>query len=635
MTSQGLFSIGGIASGLDTQNIIAQLMRLERQPVVRMQQTQANLRKVDDAWGQVNTRLSALRKAVDDIAKADRFSGMVAVSSSNTDAVAVAKIGTPETGTMSFTVDRLATAHQVRSAAFAAADTPLAGSSISVAVGTGDAVTVTLDGVKTLTDVAKELNAGKGGFTATVVKVTDGEHRLVLSAGATGAANTIGVTSDVAELQTPEQLRAAQDALVSMGTMQISRASNTITDLVPGATITLKQTTSADVTVTAKRDVDAGVAAVKAYVGALNSAMTTIRDLSAYNAESKQSGPLQGNTDARQLLGKLRTAATAALGVDVGAFDHAFEVGITIDKTGAVSLDETKLRSALETDFDAVGRLFSRSGSATTSAATSVTGTPETTAGTYDVSVSRAADVARITGAAYTPPGATEPKTFRISSGGKTVTVTIDSSHTDAQSAALVIDQALKDAGISTVTASATAGGELRLEESRYGSAVSFTVEGLDANGDVDPAETVFDLAGSHAGIDVAGTINGAAATGAGRVLTASADGPAKGLSMRIDGLPADFTATYAHGLAGGMSNTLSQAEGTTGIVARARTGITSQIDLYQTRIDSFDQRLATREATLRRQFTAMESAMGAMNSQMSWLQSQLGSLTALNQQFR
>lgn len=643
MYSQGLFSIGGIASGLDTSGIIDQLMQLERQPVVRMQNVQSQLKQVDSAWSRVNTKLSALRTAVDAISKPAQFDKMVAVESSNTDAVGVKASGTAGTGSVSFRVTQLAQSHQLASGDFANPDAALAADTFEVTVD-GTTTTVTLDGTQSLNDLASELNAAKGGFTASVVKVADGQHRLLLTGNTTGADQALTVSSGLAQLQSTAttDLRVAQDATLELGAvdgdMTVQRSSNTISDLVAGATITLKQTTTDPVTVTASRDVDGAAKKIKAYVDALNGAIGTLADLSGYDAETEQGGVLQGDSTARALLSRLRSAVNAPTSLTSG-FTNGYEVGLGIDRAGAVTLDETKLRDALTADFDGVAKLFSTSGTATSASVSSVAGTSATRSGTYEVKISRAATVASITGTAYTPPGDTEPKTFRVSSGGQTVSITIDSTHTTADQAALAIQQKLDEAGISMLS-SATAGGELKLETTAYGSAAEFTVEGLDASGNVDATDTVFGLAGSHAGVDVEGSIREAgttdafvAMTGSGQLLTA-ASGDADGLRVQYTGASTEtFDVTYSRGLAGNMSDTLKQAEGSGGMVARARQGITSQIDLYQDRIDSFDIRLQTREATLRRQFTAMETAMSQLQSQGNWLSSQLSSLAGLNAQ--
>jgi flagellar hook-associated protein 2 len=624
VNSQGLFSIGGIASGLDTANIITQLMQLERQPVVKMQSTQADLRKVDEAWQQVNTRLSALRTAVDAIRRPDRFNGMIAVTSSNPDAVGVTRTGTNATGSLSFGVKQLATAHQV-SLAYGAADEVLTGEAMSVTVG-DNTVNVEVQG-KTLAAVAKELNDAKGGFTASVVKVGENEHALILTAAKTGTANAIAVDGNA---PTAVQRQAAQDAIVTIGSgaeaLEVTRSSNTITDLVPGATITLKQTTDAPVTVTASQDVDAGVAAVKSYVDALNAAMKTIRDLSAYNAETKKGGPLQGDADARRLLDTLRQAALSTNGEIDGPFQHAFQVGLSFDRTGVLQMDDTKLRAAFNTDFQGVARLFSTMNAETTTVSGGSVSAPSgMEAGTYEIAVSSLATATTASTTFVAQGSPTAERNFQIVVDGEEITVKF-TRNGGAQGVRDAMQAALAGAGITSLEVGG-AGDEITLTETRVGSAHTFSIV---TNATSEDALPGFDVV--TAGTDATGTIDGFAATGSGNVLTAT-QGATAGMTFTAPAT-GDFTATHTQaqskGLGLSIHSALQRAEGINGLVSRARRGITNQIQIYQTRIDGFDQRLATREATLRRQFTAMETMLGTMNSQMSWLNSQIAGLNSL-----
>ena len=629
--SVGFFSIGGIASGLDTDTMIEQLMQLERQPVVQMQNTQTQLRQVDDAWGRVNTKLSSLRTAVDAMAEPGRFSRLVSVTSSDSDAVAAAPNGSSGAGSVSFTVTQLAQSHQLASAGFASADAVLDAGELSVTSGE-TTTTVTLDGTQTLTDLAAELDDADGGFSASVVKVADGQHRLILTGDDTGAASTLTVAGAAAgQLGALTTLRQAQDAQLELGTdttMTVTRASNTIDDLLPGAAITLQQTTTAPVTVTSQRDLDGAITAVKSYVDALNGAIGTLADLSSYDATLEQGGVLQGDATARQLLYRLRGAVTAQVAGQTTGLHSGYQVGLSVDRDGVVTLDETKLRAALADDFDAVGQLFSGSATATDTGVGAVVGTADTAAGSYGVTITRPAEVARVTGSVYAPPVDGAPKTLRIRIGDDTVSVTIDATHTGAEQAALEIQAAIDSAELPGLRATATADGRLALETTEYGSAATFTVEELDLAGDV--VDTL-GLAGTHSGVDVAGTIGGEVASGRGRTLTADV-GPAEGLSVTWTGAgpsTGGFSVSFTRGLAGGMGETLEPAEGGAGLIARARDGIESRIQLYQDRLDGYDVRLATRESTLRKQFTAMEVALSQLQAQGSWLTSQLSGLDA------
>lgn len=65
------------------------------------------------------------------------------------------------------------------------------------------------------------------------------------------------------------------------------------------------------------------------------------------------------------------------------------------------------------------------------------------------------------------------------------------------------------------------------------------------------------------------------------------------------------------------------------GTITTSISGRNTTIKRMQDSIEDWDTRLALRQSTLTKQFTAMESALQQMNSQSSWLTSQLGSLSS------
>ena len=658
MNAQGLFSIGGIASGLDTNDIVNQLMQLERQPIVRLEQRQQTLQATKDAWGQINIRLSALRNATDQLRRADRLSNLTSISSSDPDAVSVTgSAGFKGDAKVSFVVEQLATAMQRTSAdTFASRDASLDGRQLTI-TGAGGTFTSDLGAEATLRDLVGAINDADIGVRAMALPVGTDQFQLMLDATDEGADGTFTVDDATGWTGAFDVSQAAQNAQIRVGNVVSEWSSNTITDLIEGATITLNRTTDTAVTVAAERDVDGAVAAVKGFVDAANATLKTISDLTAYDAESGEAGPLQGQFAATQLAFDLRSAITSPVRGLTGTGALASSVGIRVERDGTISLDEARLREAFTNDFNATARRFSRAGSVDDSdAAMSVSGSRTTAAGTYDVEISEAAEIARAIGAVYSPPTG-QPKAFTvIAPSGRSVTIRIDTDQSSAAQAAAMIQQALEEAKISNLTAAAE-GDRVTLSSTSYGSSTAFTVQEvevdadtgevvLDADGDpvavgdgVADFGSVFGLEGMHQGVDVKGTINGIEATGAGRLLSLDA-GPAAGLAITtVGGLDLgvegsrSFRATFWHGIGGAMDSQLARAEGSTGSIARARGGIDSQISLFQSRIEQFEQRLESREITLRRQFVALETAMDRFNSQSTWLAGQLDQLTAINAQ--
>ncbi|MBW3621327.1 MAG: flagellar filament capping protein FliD, partial [Actinobacteria bacterium] len=346
-----MFSISGLASGLDTDNMIAQLLKVERLPVVKLEQQQTSLRRVDDAWGSVTKRLSALRTALDAFSKGGSLAERWKVASS-TPATATATItGTPAPGSLTFDVTQLARAQSSNNTpptgqAFASRDTLVGAGTFTLQRPDGSAIaSVTTTATTTLADLAAELN-GLGGFHGSVVKVGDGDHRLSITAAATGTANAFVVATDLTALGTFSNGVTAQDANLTVGGMTVTRSSNTVTDLVDGVTVDLKA--AGTTTVTTTQDVDGAAKAVRDVIDEINATLARLKDHTSYDPATKVSGALQGDSTARRLTDQLRRAVMDVVGDIAGnAYTSAGSVGISMNEDGGFTVDETKLKAAL------------------------------------------------------------------------------------------------------------------------------------------------------------------------------------------------------------------------------------------------------------------------------------------------
>ena len=180
------------------------------------------------------------------------------------------------------------------------------------------------------------------------------------------------------------------------------------------------------------------------------------------------------------------------------------------------------------------------------------------------------------------------------------------------------------------VTASKDASNQLVLESDDYGSDISFTI-------DVSGAELGL-TDGAHSGIDVAGTINGEAATGSGRTLTG--DAPAAGETTSVEGLSVSVSLTAAQlASQGEAQGNVKVTMGVAELFDRELYGITDPIDGYvsfkqdslQNSIDSFETQIENMEAFLDRKteslinrFVAMELSLSKIQNQSDWLTGQI-----------
>jgi flagellar hook-associated protein 2 len=623
-----LFNIGGLASGLDTSAIIDSILKVERSPIDTLETRKYNHQLEDNAWSMINTRYSAIRSALNDLDTVSELNGFALGTSSNESAVSVTVTGAASAGTTSFTVDQLATNHQLASSTTFAASDALVGPGDFVITVDGTDHTITTNSDTTLSQLASEINGLDIGVSASVISIDGSTYKLTLSSDETGDANTFTTSGSVASLATMDLLQQGVDAEVTLGSgasaLTLSRSSNKITDLIAGATIELKSTTTTAVSITTQRDVDGTVSAISKLMDEVNSALEIIAQATKYSPDDDTAAPLVGNSTARSLAIDLRSAISATL-KSGATYPIAASVGIQLNRDGTFDVDESKLRQALEADFDAVVDLLVAGGEATDSRVSFVASGDSTVEGTYNVVVTQAATKAKATSAAYGAPAS--DSTFQITVGSTTLDVPVTAGMNIA-AAVSAINTALEDAGISTVTATATnvSGTDyLELNHRSYGSSASFEIVG-------DP----FGLAGTYAGLDVAGTIGGEAATGSGQSLTSSAGDPT-GLILRVTASAADVSGaggtlslgslTFSRGVFGTLDQTIGIAEGTGGRIARAQDVTVSQIDLIEDRIQILEDRLDRREALLIKQYAALETAMSSLQTQSSWLSSQLSSL--------
>lgn len=173
--------IDGLISTLDTSAIIDALLKLERRPISLIQTRQTNDNNRITALQTINANLLALSVAAGRLGEPSVFSSVAATSSRPSIADATAS-SNASPGTYVVNVLQLARAEQFASARFASSSDPL-GLTGEFLVN-GIAIRVTAQ--DTLQDIATRMNAVTG-VNASVVRLTEGDYRISVSAARTGA----------------------------------------------------------------------------------------------------------------------------------------------------------------------------------------------------------------------------------------------------------------------------------------------------------------------------------------------------------------------------------------------------------------------------------------------------------------
>lgn len=235
--------------------------------------------------------------------------------------------------------------------------------------GDGGPAEITVDADMSLAEIAEEINANTSStnVSASVIQVSDTEFTLVLNATETGQSivmtqtsgddigQSLGLTDSAGD--PANELQAAQDAIISLDGVQITRDSNAIDDVIDGVTFSIYQETSGDDYI--EVEVAQSLTAVQSGVYALVEAYNAYRDWAVTQQEVSSAG---GASDDAVLFGDsiLRAANSAvadALATVINNESMAL-LGLSYDESNNLEIDETALADALLTDIDAIEDLM-------------------------------------------------------------------------------------------------------------------------------------------------------------------------------------------------------------------------------------------------------------------------------------
>ncbi len=303
----------GLASNIDTEAIVSQLMVVERQQqnLIKLENVKLNYEKT--ALEEVRSSLLALQKLVQDFK--DGFEYDTSVTSSSENYITGSATVAADDGVYQIEVISLATQDINKTDAMASGWTAGANNytaTFTMGNGTGTAFTIN-DGdilaTDTLQQVANKINSLTNGtekFTdyakATVLTNADGTQVLTIKTNAAyaGEANRISYSDTNGFLSTlglddAGNRTLGTDAVIKIDSATITSSTNTVTTAIPNVTLNLKAVTTAPVTVTVGLDTEGLADKVEALVEQFN---TTTKLLNTYmDEEPLSTDDIESSTD--------------------------------------------------------------------------------------------------------------------------------------------------------------------------------------------------------------------------------------------------------------------------------------------------------------------------------------------------
>ena len=357
----------GVGSGLDVFKLAQDLTDVEKVPKQKsidgdIAATEASI----SGYGLVANQVGLLKTAFEKLNDADELSTSTGTSSDTTAISLTSVIGSADTGAYDIAVSQLAQDQRMISDEYAATTSTLGASSFNISIVVGNTSTTTT--AVTVTDptpagVVSAINAASTGVTATIVDtgITGTNYRIILS-GPTGSegAFTVSSTPDLGFGDSGNTLQAAQNSVINFDGLTVTRSGNEISDVIEGVTMSLTETTSSAVRLNIVSDKTTLKTNLQNVVTAYNALNTLFTELTAQATEDDIAGGLSDDTSlVRYLQSQIRTAIFADSSTTSGGVSALRDLGVSLDKTGSLTLNETTYDTILAASYDDVVMMLS------------------------------------------------------------------------------------------------------------------------------------------------------------------------------------------------------------------------------------------------------------------------------------
>lgn len=362
-----------------TSDTIDQLLQSDELRKTVIQNKIDKINTKSQAWTDISTRLSNLTSKLEALQDEGTY-GTKKVTSSDDASATVSGTADSMEGSYDLVIKQLATSSKITGGVVSKADGTTKISTkdalgysgkLTITNGATDgsdtALTVEIDvkATDSLKDIANAINNAKDpsdstGTKGAGLKATIVNNQLVVSSEEMGDRTlTIGGNLKDSLGFKDSQTTKGQSAKFTLDGIEMERNSNTPTDVVDGVTLNFKKAdASKTITLGLTNDTDKELSAVKDFVSQYNSVMSFLSEKMDVGDPSKSdntTGALAGDSTLISLQSKLQSTVLGGKSVNGVS---ASTLGLSVDRNGTLSLDETKFKAQLAKNPNAVKDFF-------------------------------------------------------------------------------------------------------------------------------------------------------------------------------------------------------------------------------------------------------------------------------------
>lgn len=385
----------GFNSGIDTADLITKLVALQRRPINLVQTKKA----FDDlrlkAFKDLQSELTAFQGVVGKLNTQSQFlvreGTFVNTNPGDVNPVAGLEVTSQAVASQyALDVTQIAKETKTASQGFATSSTVVGSGTLTLTIG-GVATNITLDASNnTVEGIRDAIN--NAGLNVRASLLNDGDPanpiRLLVSGTETGLDNAVSISikdGGGVDLATFTETQGAQNALFTLDGVSISKAGNTVTDVIEGATLNLLS--AGQGTLSISTDQTAIKENIQSFADGYNKVISFINEQLKFDLDSDTEGTLFGNFTLLNIQTNLRSTVTGPVDGASGTFSFLSQIGIRTAADGTLTVNDTELENAIAADIDSVVQLFTGTGQASQAGVAFVAATGATEGGTYDLRV--------------------------------------------------------------------------------------------------------------------------------------------------------------------------------------------------------------------------------------------------------
>jgi flagellar hook-associated protein 2 len=204
--------------------------------------------------------------------------------------------------------------------------------------------------------IVSAINGSNTGVTATLVDTGTGSNSFrIMLAGQTGKNGVFTLTSnpDLGFHDSANSLQSAQDAILSYEGLTVTRSSNTIDDVIGGATINLMSTSTSDVRLTITNDRSTLKSNIQAMVSTYNDLLSLFNEISDEETGTEFSGALSDDSSlVRYLTNKIHSTVFADSSTASGDISALRSLGLSMSQYGKITFTEGTFDAAVVSNYD-------------------------------------------------------------------------------------------------------------------------------------------------------------------------------------------------------------------------------------------------------------------------------------------